>query len=51
MSQSDIRPAARAQLEDIRTKAERNIRLASDDATRLHLRDVVERIDGMLDAD
>ena len=51
VAQSDIRPAARAQLEEIRSSAKRNIPLAGDAATRLHLRDVVERINGMLDAD
>ena len=51
MGQSDIRPAARAQLNTIRTMANRNISLAGDESTRLHLRDVVERIDDMLDAD
>lgn len=48
---SDIPAAARAQLESIRTRANRNISLAADEATRVHLRDVVERIDGILDAD
>ncbi len=51
INQSDIRPAARAQLEEIRTNAERNIRLAGDESTRLHLRDVVERINEMMDMD
>jgi len=49
VSQSDIRPLARAQLEDLRSAADRWGRITDDQRTRAHLRDIVVRIDAILD--
>jgi hypothetical protein len=51
VSQSDIRPLARAQLRELRAEADRWSRLTQDRMTRVHLQDIVDRIDETLDAD
>jgi hypothetical protein len=51
VSRSDIRPAARAQLRQVRDAAARGARRAADAATRAHLDDVVARIDALFEAD
>ena len=51
VEQSDIRPVARAQLTTIRRDAARAAQRTRDTMTRLHLLDVVERIDDVLDVD
>ncbi len=50
VSQSDIRPVVRAQLNDIRNKAFLGSTRSRDLMTRHHLEDVVARIDDLLDA-
>ncbi|MEO1020925.1 MAG: zinc-dependent metalloprotease [Bacteroidota bacterium] len=50
LSQSDIRPVVREQLERLKRDIDRNIRNGvSDRATRAHLRDASELIDNVLD--
>ncbi len=49
VSQSDIRAAARAQLLEVRSAASRWLARGSDAATRMHLRDIIARIDAMMD--
>ncbi len=51
ISQSDIRVFARGDLEDIKREANAAASRTTDRATRLHLRDVVARIDQILDVD
>jgi hypothetical protein len=51
VSQSDIRAYARAQLETIRSAAGSAARRTRDEATRVHLNDVVGRIADILDVD
>ena len=45
----DIRPLVRAQLNEIRTEAERASTRTRDRMTRYHLEDIVERINAILD--
>jgi hypothetical protein len=49
VSQSDIRPLARAQLVELRSAIGQRLGRSSDEVTRQHLRDLVARIDLMLD--
>ena len=49
VSQSDIRPLVRAQLGEIRSEAGRWARLTSDRMTRIHLEDIVARVDDVLE--
>ncbi|MDH3732490.1 MAG: zinc-dependent metalloprotease [Gemmatimonadota bacterium] len=49
VSQSDIRPLVRAQLGDLRDETARWGRLTNDRMTRIHLEDIVVRIDEILD--
>ena len=49
VSQSDIRPLARAQLREIQGDAERASTRTRDRMTRYHLEDIVARIDDILD--
>jgi hypothetical protein len=51
IAQSDIRAFARGDLEDIKREASGALTRTSDRATRLHLRDVVARINEILDID
>jgi hypothetical protein len=51
VSQSDIRPYVRGELETLRRDIERALPSIRDEATRLHLRDVVARIEDILDAE
>lgn len=52
VSQSDIRAYVRGELETVKRDANRALnRGVSDNMTRLHLRDVVQRIDDVLDTD
>ena len=51
VSQSDIRPLARAQLREIGTEARRAMGRTSDRMTRAHLEDIAERIDAILESD
>ncbi|MFT5435068.1 MAG: hypothetical protein ACI9OJ_005785, partial [Myxococcota bacterium] len=51
MNRSDVRPLVRAQLVDLRTEAERAARRIRDRVTQAHLRDVVARINTILDDD
>ncbi len=49
VSQSDVRPLVRAQLEELRNEARRAAGRAPDRVTRAHLRDVAERIERILE--
>lgn len=49
VSQSDIRPLARAQLRQIRTEAETGAGAATDALTRAHLDDLVARVNAVLE--
>ncbi|MCH7565083.1 MAG: zinc-dependent metalloprotease [Gemmatimonadetes bacterium] len=49
VSQSDIRPLVRAQLNEIRTEAESASTRTRDRMTRYHLEDIVERINAILE--
>ncbi|HEX7050470.1 MAG TPA: zinc-dependent metalloprotease [Longimicrobiales bacterium] len=49
VARSDIRPLARAQLREIRELADRAAARTGDPMTRVHLRDVVVRIDRILE--
>ena len=49
VSQSDIRPIARAQLEELSDDAERYLSGGRDAASRAHVRDLAARIDTILD--
>ena len=49
VAQSDIRAFARGELEDIKREAAAAAATSTDRATRLHLRDVVARVDMILD--
>jgi hypothetical protein len=49
VSQSDIRPIVRAQLVEIRVAATRRIAREADPVTRMHLQDVLARIESILD--
>ncbi|NNE35788.1 MAG: zinc-dependent metalloprotease, partial [Rhodothermales bacterium] len=51
VSQSDIRPIVRAQLATLRREAVSATRRTRDEMTRYHLRDVVERIDTIIEGD
>lgn len=51
IAQSDIRAFARGDLEDIKREASGALTRTTDRATRLHLRDVVARINEILDID
>lgn len=51
VSQSDIRPLARAQLMEIRTEARRAAQQTRDRMTRLHLEDIAERVDKILEGE
>lgn len=51
IAQSDIRAFARGDLEDIKREANAAASKATDRATRLHLRDIVGRINEILDID
>jgi hypothetical protein len=51
VSQSDIRPFVRGQLEELREESDRAARRSGDRATRYHLEDVVARIDRILDSE
>jgi hypothetical protein len=51
VAQSDIRVFARGDLEDIKREANAALTRNPDRATRLHLRDIVARIDDILDPD
>ena len=50
-SQSDVRAYARGELEAVRSLAQRAVSRVTDRVTQLHLRDVVARIDEILDTD
>lgn len=49
VSLSEVRPLVRAQLVRLRADARRGASAAGDAVTRAHLRDVVERVDGILE--
>ncbi|TVQ06287.1 MAG: zinc-dependent metalloprotease, partial [Balneolaceae bacterium] len=49
VSQSDIRPMVREQLELLKTEVRRASRNANDRSTRIHLSDIERRIDHILD--
>lgn len=49
VSQSDIRPMVREQLEDLQADAQRAVSRTSDRATVVHLKDVDRRIEDILD--
>lgn len=49
VSQSDIRPLVRGELETLKSEIDSALRRTDDRATELHLRDVVARIDEILD--
>ncbi len=51
VSQSDIRALVRGELQTLRASASRAARRTSDRMSRLHLEDVVARIDDILDTD
>ncbi len=51
VSQSDIRPFVRGELNAVRSSAQNALRRRLDQATRYHLDDVVARIDDILDGD
>jgi hypothetical protein len=51
VSQSDIRPFVRGQLNELRRAAQQAARRTRDTATRYHLEDVVARIDDILEGD
>ncbi len=51
VSQSDIRPVVRGELTTLRSDVNRALRRTSDTATRLHLQDVLVRIDDILEGD
>ena len=51
VSQSDIRPLARAQLRDLRGEAETAAQQTGDQITRYHLEDIVVRIDAILEGE
>jgi hypothetical protein len=51
VTQSDIRPLVRGELRALRSSVEAALPRTADRATRLHLRDVLTRIDGILDPD
>ena len=51
VSQSDIRAYVRGELQTLRTSASRASRRTRDNMTRLHLQDIVARIDDILDSD
>ena len=48
-SQSDIRAVVRAELNSLKSMIDNGLRRTSDSMTKIHLRDVRERIDGVLD--
>ncbi len=49
VAQSDVRAFARGELETVKSEAQQALRRTSDRATQLHLRDVIYRIDQILD--
>jgi len=49
VSQSDIRPLVRAQLGELRAETARWAQITTDRMTRVHLEDIVVRIDEILD--
>ncbi len=49
VAQSDVRAFARGELETLKSDVQRSLRRTRDRTTQLHLRDVVYRIDQMLD--
>ena len=49
VAQSDVRAFARGELETLKSDVQRSLRRTSDRTTQLHLRDVVYRIDQILD--
>ncbi|MDE2834000.1 MAG: zinc-dependent metalloprotease [Bacteroidota bacterium] len=51
VSQSDIRAYVRGELQTLRTRASRAAVRTRDNMTRLHLQDIVARIDDILDTD
>jgi hypothetical protein len=51
VSQSDIRPFVRGQLQELREESDRAARRSGDQATRYHLEDVVARIDRILESE
>ena len=51
VEQSDIRPVLRSQLNTLRAEVLSASRRTRDEMTRVHLQDVVQRIDAILDAD
>ncbi len=51
VSQSDIRPFVRGQLQELRDESDRAARRTGDRATRYHLEDVVARIDRILEGE
>jgi len=51
VQQSDIRAYVRSELNTLRDEVDRGLRRTADDATRVHLEDVLTRIDNTLEAD
>ena len=49
VSQSDIRPVVRGELENLQREIRNNLRRSGDTMTRYHLEDALERIDLILD--